>query len=183
MVATPAGRRARRVSEPHAQGTGNPAVSSLAGLRLSSWGARTYGDLLFPRLGTGVHRAGAAPAAGALLLAALGCRDDAGSPTEPRPAPQGTWHAATTLTFRQVSAGEFHTCGVIAENRAYCWSANGMGRLGTGTITGLETCSEAACSTKPLAVAGGCEESRRDSRSRLRCAAKSDPWPSDPLSA
>ncbi|MBB4638074.1 RCC1 domain-containing protein [Longimicrobium terrae] len=35
--------------------------------------------------------------------------------------------------FRQVSGGLYHTCAVTAEDgRAFCWGANGSGRLGSG---------------------------------------------------
>jgi alpha-tubulin suppressor-like RCC1 family protein len=47
--------------------------------------------------------------------------------------------------FRQVSAGNDHTCGVTTDNRAYCWGVN-EGRIGDGT-TGNRA--------SPTAVAGG----------------------------
>jgi alpha-tubulin suppressor-like RCC1 family protein len=99
-------------------------------------------------------------AAGALLLAALGCRDDAMAPTQPAaPAtPAMNVSAAATLTFRQVVAGHFHSCGVTIDNRAYCWGYNQFGQLGTGSETGPEQCQGAAgpfpCSTRPVAVVG-----------------------------
>jgi alpha-tubulin suppressor-like RCC1 family protein len=37
------------------------------------------------------------------------------------------------LTFRSVSAGADHTCGVTTDNRAYCWGNNDWRQLGTGT--------------------------------------------------
>jgi alpha-tubulin suppressor-like RCC1 family protein len=76
-------------------------------------------------------------AAGAMLLAALGCRDDTGSPTEPvATTPQADASAATTLAFWQVSAGHDHTCGLTTDYRAYCWGVNLGGELGDGTTTG-----------------------------------------------
>jgi alpha-tubulin suppressor-like RCC1 family protein len=65
------------------------------------------------------------------LVSIMGCRDEAGSPTGPTPTTLQADMAAT-LAFRQVSAGEYHTCGVTTDNRAYCWGANG-GTLGDGT--------------------------------------------------
>jgi alpha-tubulin suppressor-like RCC1 family protein len=98
-------------------------------------------------------------AVAALLVPALGCRDQSESPTEPvSPTPQPTL-AVAALTFRQISGGGLHTCGVTTTNQAYCWGYNQYGQLGTGTSTGPEHCSGAGgpfpCSTKPVAVAGG----------------------------
>ena len=36
------------------------------------------------------------------------------------------------LTFRQVSAGRWHTCGVTTAGAAYCWGLNDNGQLGSG---------------------------------------------------
>ncbi|MFL5403800.1 MAG: RCC1 domain-containing protein [Gemmatimonadales bacterium] len=98
-------------------------------------------------------------AVAALLLPALGCRDQSQSPTEPlSPTPQPNL-AVVALTFRQVSGGGFHTCGVTTTNQAYCWGYNQYGQLGTGTATGPQQCNGAdgpfPCSTKPVPVAGG----------------------------
>jgi alpha-tubulin suppressor-like RCC1 family protein len=37
---------------------------------------------------------------------------------------------AGTLAFRQVSAGNLHTCGVTTDNRAFCWGLNRYGQVG-----------------------------------------------------
>jgi alpha-tubulin suppressor-like RCC1 family protein len=37
------------------------------------------------------------------------------------------------LSFRQISAGTVHTCGVTTGNRAYCWGSGGHLGDGTGT--------------------------------------------------
>jgi alpha-tubulin suppressor-like RCC1 family protein len=73
----------------------------------------------------------------ALVLAALGCREDATWPTGPKePAARAlATTAAQALSFRQVSAGEDHTCGVTPDYRAYCWGRNEFGTLGDGTIS------------------------------------------------
>jgi alpha-tubulin suppressor-like RCC1 family protein len=72
-----------------------------------------------------------------VLVAALGCGEDAQSPTPPDPTP--TLAATSTpLFFRQVSAGGVHTCGVTMDYRAYCWGGN----WGGNPLT-------------PVAVAGG----------------------------
>jgi len=61
-----------------------------------------------------------------LLLAVVGCGEDAESPTslqEPT-APALATASPQALSFRQLSAGYRHTCGVTSDNRAYCWGAN-----------------------------------------------------------
>ena len=62
----------------------------------------------------------------------------------------GDRHAPTAiaggLSFRQVTAGGAHTCGVTPGNKAYCWGDNQDGALGDGTRTQR---------TSPRAVAGG----------------------------
>jgi alpha-tubulin suppressor-like RCC1 family protein len=92
---------------------------------------------------------------GIALVVAGGCREDIGSPTAPDlgPALEGT--PAVTLSFRQVSAGFAHACGVTTDDRAFCWGFNDKGQLGIGTNAGPQRCSGIACSTRPVAVAGG----------------------------
>jgi alpha-tubulin suppressor-like RCC1 family protein len=84
----------------------------------------------------------------ALLVVALGCREDAESPTGAEATAPGAPALATAtapLAFRQVSAGTAHTCGVTTSNLAYCWGGN-LGALGDGTRTRR---------LRPVAVAGG----------------------------
>jgi alpha-tubulin suppressor-like RCC1 family protein len=59
------------------------------------------------------------------------------------------------LRFRNVTAGGAHTCGVTTDDRVYCWGWNFSGQLGVGTDRGPEICGYDACSTRPVAVAGG----------------------------
>ena len=91
------------------------------------------------------------------LAAALGCRDDAPSPTAPDSEPALATTATPAPAFRQVSAGTQHTCGVTSDDRAYCWGRNDFGQLGHGTDQGPEICTDFqdACSTRPLEVLGG----------------------------
>ena len=85
-----------------------------------------------------------------LLLGALACREDA-APTDPTTEPASPVAAAVApLSFRQVSAGSRHTCGLTTTDQAYCWGYNGFsthgGQLGDGTTTQR---------LKPVAVLGG----------------------------
>jgi alpha-tubulin suppressor-like RCC1 family protein len=80
----------------------------------------------------------------ALGTAVLGCGQDLSSPTEPNPAAELVT-AAQVLSFRQVSAGNRHSCGVTVDDRAYCWG-DGGGVLGDGTN---------AQSLTPVPVQGG----------------------------
>lgn len=43
--------------------------------------------------------------------------------------------APAGVTFSQLAAGDFHTCGVSVSGGAYCWGFNNDGRLGDGTTT------------------------------------------------
>ena len=69
----------------------------------------------------------------ALLLAALGCREDAESPTAPEATAPLATSATQALAFWQVSGGGGHTCGVTTDYRAYCWGNNWAGELGDAT--------------------------------------------------
>jgi alpha-tubulin suppressor-like RCC1 family protein len=60
----------------------------------------------------------------------------------PAPVP-----VAGGLTFRLLSAGGGHTCGLTTDGRAFCWGLGRTGQLGTG--------GEPLWSERPAAVAGG----------------------------
>ena len=67
------------------------------------------------------------------LLAAIGCQSTTEAPTAPAAEPSTSNLAvAGALVFREVSAGNDHTCGVTSENAAYCWGSNSVGQLGDG---------------------------------------------------
>ena len=81
-----------------------------------------------------------------LLVAALGCQPDAGSPTGPESAPALALSATGALSFEQVAAGGVHTCGVATDGRGYCWGGNNSGAIGDGTTTQRQT---------PVLIVGG----------------------------
>jgi alpha-tubulin suppressor-like RCC1 family protein len=80
-----------------------------------------------------------------LFLFAAGCGPETESPTAPGAEPQLAASSAA-LSFRQISGGLFHTCGVATDDRAYCWGQNVYGQLGDGTTTSR---------ARPTPVAGG----------------------------
>jgi len=82
----------------------------------------------------------------AASLAVSGCQGDAEPSTGPELSPALATASGQVLSFRQISAGFFHTCGVTTDDRAYCWGYNVSGQLGDGTITDR---------ARPTAVAGG----------------------------
>jgi alpha-tubulin suppressor-like RCC1 family protein len=79
-----------------------------------------------------------------VVAAALGCGEEPTSPSHPETTPVLAT-AAGTLTFRQMSVGATHTCGVTTDNRAYCWGLNYYGQLGNGGYGAAET-------TRPVAA-------------------------------
>jgi alpha-tubulin suppressor-like RCC1 family protein len=79
----------------------------------------------------------------------FGALGDGTTDTRLEPVPVAGGHQ-----FRQVDAGQYHTCGRTTDNRVYCWGNSGSGQLGNGTNTGPETCDFNACSTRPVAVVG-----------------------------
>jgi alpha-tubulin suppressor-like RCC1 family protein len=113
--------------------------------------------------------------AGVLLTGTLGCRDDTQSPTEPTTmTPETDVSATAALTFRQISGGAGHTCGVTTENKAYCWGHNTYGELGIGSMTGHDFCDSEDCSTRPIAVVGGLRFRQVDAGDDYTCGITTD---------
>ena len=59
------------------------------------------------------------------------------------------------LTFRSISAGYEHTCGVTTQGAAYCWGANLSGALGADSATLAQNCRTAFGCRTPVPVSGG----------------------------
>jgi alpha-tubulin suppressor-like RCC1 family protein len=102
----------------------------------------------------------------AVLIAALGCREDAESPTAPESGPALDITPAAALSFRQVSAGNVHTCGVTTENVAFCWGLNLFGELGDGTGADVRPV--------PVAVVGGLRFRQVSAGSDYSCGVTTD---------
>ncbi|HKU61759.1 MAG TPA: hypothetical protein VJQ44_11120 [Gemmatimonadales bacterium] len=68
---------------------------------------------------------------------------------------------AGTQQYRQVDAGQYHTCAVTTANRAFCWGKNSFGALGNGTRSS---------SRAPKAVSGGLSLDRISAGEDLTCA-------------
>ena len=61
-------------------------------------------------------------------------------------------HGIATAT--QITAGDDHTCALLADGSVDCWGANGDGQLGLGTRRGPQRCSGEPCATAPVPVRG-----------------------------
>ena len=91
------------------------------------------GDLRFAQLSTygrhtcGITLGGKAYCWGYNGWGALGSGSNAGQSATPM-------EVSGNLTFRSISAGADHTCGVTTDNRGYCWGNNDWRQLGTGTV-------------------------------------------------
>ena len=84
----------------------------------------------------------------AMVMALAGCGDSPVAPEQPDATPALSVQATAALSFRQISAGMYHSCGVTYDNLAYCWGADGVGQLGDGAVN-------ISRRTRPVPVAGG----------------------------
>jgi len=53
----------------------------------------------------------------------------------------------TQLRFREIAAGEYHTCAIATDDRAYCWGWSSSGEIGNNTSTAATYASPVAVST------------------------------------
>lgn len=91
-----------------------------------------------------------------LVGPAFGCREDSGTPTAPAGETAGA-EAASALTFREVTNGALHSCGVTTQNVAYCWGWGTFGQLGNDSLAVADdgTYDRDITLTRPSPVAGG----------------------------
>ena len=68
------------------------------------------------------------------------------NPPQPKSRRRAPAAAKSVPTFRHISGGIYHTCGVATDGRAYCWGRNPFGGLGDGTLEDR---------LRPTPVAGG----------------------------
>ena len=108
-----------------------------------------------------------APALAATLVATvavLGCREEPVAPNAPGTEPALATAVAVPV-FLQVSAGDAHSCGVTADNRAFCWGQNEAGQLGNNNPDG---------SSVPIAVTGGLHFLQVSAGVSYRCGVATD---------
>jgi alpha-tubulin suppressor-like RCC1 family protein len=76
--------------------------------------------------------------AAALGVVAAGCNDGTGPSSDAQdmtPAAQADPVAVTNVSFAQIRAGSYHSCGrTLTTGKLYCWGYNGYGQLGNGTL-------------------------------------------------
>ena len=98
-----------------------------------------------PRFEPGPYRA--ALLALATVGASAGCGDPPVAPEEAQVSSAPALQATSALSFRQISTGMYHSCGVTFDNLAYCWGADGVGQLGDGAVN-------TSFRSRPVAVKG-----------------------------
>src|SRR3989442_1774307 len=109
-----------------------------------------------PFFACGVATRGAAYCGGGNGAGQLGTGTESGSLA---PVPVAGGLAFTTVSVGGGLGGGGFACGITTVGAAYCWGDNIAGELGIGTTTGPQNCFSVshpqACSTTPVAVAGG----------------------------
>jgi len=70
------------------------------------------------------------------------------------------------LTFVRISTGDYHTCALTAQGKAYCWGDNLLGQLGNNSLVDH--------SSVPVPVAGGLTFSAMQAGGYHTCALKGD---------
>ena len=73
-----------------------------------------------------------------------------------------------TMTFKEISAGDLHTCAIGTDDGVYCWGSNVTLVLGVNSTN--ETCFGTACSRTPVRAAGTETFTRIGAGSSHNCA-------------
>ena len=77
---------------------------------------------------------------------------DGGSSTDSlTPVPVNTSGVTGDKSFVFISAGQWNTCGLTTEGRAYCWGSDQFGQLGDGSNI-IDECNSFPCSQSPILV-------------------------------
>ena len=124
-------------------GDGGALGDSSGAIRRSPVAVR--GGLTFSRIAAGrqftcgITTAGAAYCWGSSSFGTLGNGDAINAKTYPVPVSGG-------ITFRELSVGSLHTCGLATDGRVHCWGSNFAGKLGDASTTDRHV---------PVVAAGG----------------------------
>jgi len=96
---------------------------------------------------------------GSLILVALAACDTGGPEVVNRRPDPGLrtepFEPSLSVTFAEIELGYGHTCGLLADGRAFCMGDNEYGQLGSSAP--MQRCKDGQfpCSQTPLAVEGG----------------------------
>jgi alpha-tubulin suppressor-like RCC1 family protein len=139
-----------------------------AGGTVACWGSDAFGqlgngpngDTAAPALVDGVGTGATALTAGDLHACAIvasgqiSCWGSNGVGQLGSDAPGGPSSVPTPVVgnqaWRQVSAGQDHTCSVTAGRRLFCWGANAAGQLGIGSFIPRNRPTEVGSNTAPV---------------------------------
>ena len=78
----------------------------------------------------------------------------------------------TSVTFKSISAGGYHTCGISTDNWAYCWGQGTYGKLGNGGTTD----SSIPVAVNQGAIPSGVSLISISAGANHTCAIGSDDW-------
>ena len=87
----------------------------------------------YSSIGTGDDQACGLTARGAAYCWGRNGDGQLGDGTTDNSGVNGPQRVIGGLKFASISVGDHHTCGITARGKAYCWGANGYGKLGDGT--------------------------------------------------
>ena len=102
----------------------------------------------FIGIGSGAYSVCAVAASGRAYCWGYNAQGQLGNGTKVNSSVPVAVSTATVLANKrllEVSAGQYHSCGVDSDGLAYCWGSNGSGRLGDGT--GVDSTTPVAVST------------------------------------